>query len=183
MTRYTREDVETHREGYSRNALPAVNVKAYTVPTVWQVVHKFNCEEKLAEQALGYAFESAQGMFWEQASEDVAEYFPGYSVEAFSEGRSGGWLVVRGLPDVETWDAILLSRWRKFERETRAQVVYLCSWESFSESIEANRWTEEGAELFNFFERKDGTSVCVAEANRAAEAAYKATLHADERAE
>jgi hypothetical protein len=43
-----------------------------------------------------------------------------YHVQVYSAGRSGGWLVVSGLPDVESWDAIALGRWVKFEEEVRA---------------------------------------------------------------
>lgn len=31
-------------------------------------------------------------------------------------GRSGGWLYVEGLPDVETWDAIQLGKWSRFAK-------------------------------------------------------------------
>jgi hypothetical protein len=39
--------------------------------------------------------------------------------KVYSDGRSGGWLVVHGLPDVETWDAIALGRWAKFNKMIR----------------------------------------------------------------
>ena len=40
-----------------------------------------------------------------------------YHVQVYSEGRSGGWLVVSGLDDVESWDAIALGRWARFQRQ------------------------------------------------------------------
>jgi hypothetical protein len=69
----------------------------------------------------------ASEMGWERAVESAGEVFG----EAFghydhkrrrvwSAGRSGGWLVVEGLPDVETWDAVAVARWSRFAREVRA---------------------------------------------------------------
>lgn len=42
-----------------------------------------------------------------------------HHVQVYSDGRSGGWLVVHGLPDVETWDAIALGQWAKFNKLIR----------------------------------------------------------------
>jgi hypothetical protein len=42
-------------------------------------------------------------------------YFPDYSVRVWSAGRSGGWAVVEGLPDVDTWGPDLLTKWSEFE--------------------------------------------------------------------
>lgn len=39
-----------------------------------------------------------------------------YHVQVYSEGRSGGWCVVHGLPEIEEWDAIALGRWARFEK-------------------------------------------------------------------
>lgn len=52
---------------------------------------------------------------FEDAENDAIDIFP-QSVKIYGEGRSGGWLVVHGLPDVDEWDAIALARWRRFER-------------------------------------------------------------------
>lgn len=38
-----------------------------------------------------------------------------HHVRVRSAGRSGGWLVVDGLPDVDDWDLQDLNRWRRFE--------------------------------------------------------------------
>lgn len=43
-----------------------------------------------------------------------------YHVQAYSAGRSGGWLVVDGLPDIDDWDAIALNDWRRFHKCVRA---------------------------------------------------------------
>jgi hypothetical protein len=182
MKRFTKDDIETHSEGYGRNSLPAINVKAYDFPSSWKVAEHFKCSEEIAQQALTYAFEHAQEMFWEQASEDIDGYFPGHGgCEVFSEGRSGGWLVVKGLPDISEWDAILVSRWGKFERDMQSAVKDFCSWDNVIEDIEANRWAEEGAERYNFIQRADKSIVCIADANQAAERAREAVLTASPR--
>ena len=43
-----------------------------------------------------------------------------YHVNVYSAGRSGGWLVVDGLPDIDTWDAIDLGVWRRFDKAVHA---------------------------------------------------------------
>lgn len=43
-----------------------------------------------------------------------------YHVQVYSEGRQGGWCVVHGLPDIESWDAIALGRWARFEKAVKA---------------------------------------------------------------
>lgn len=58
---------------------------------------------------------------WEGAIEDVKEIFPSASV--YCEGRSGGWLVVENLPEIESWDAIMLGRWRRAVRYVKAWVA------------------------------------------------------------
>ena len=71
----------------------------------------------------GYGFRSsAAEQAFEMAGEDAAMIWPGYPVKVYAEGRQGGWLVVDGLPDVESWDATMLGRWRRFERYVLAAV-------------------------------------------------------------
>ena len=60
------------------------------------------------------------GCQWRFTGEKV--YQPEAVVKVYSDGRSGGWLVVHGLPDVESWDAIDLGRWAKFEKMIRGLV-------------------------------------------------------------
>lgn len=43
-----------------------------------------------------------------------------YHVNVHSAGRSGGWCVVSGLPDIESWDAIALGEWRRFDKFVRS---------------------------------------------------------------
>lgn len=131
---YTREDVET------RSGHPCVNVKVYgstrsvklpmclcgsrpadqpDTPIVWEYTdpeftHAWIEEHSNDSQADG-AFALACESGWETIHEDAREIF-GVHVKVYSEGRSGGWAVVHGLPDIDTWDAIMLGKWRKFER-------------------------------------------------------------------
>jgi len=154
----TKDDIQYHYEGYRGN--PALNVKVYHFPDIWDVMDHFNIDdEALAEQALNYAFESHACSFWELASDMVAEIFPDTTM--YSEGRSGGWLTVHGLDDVENWDAVMLAKWRKLARLVDAEIEYLSSPEQVFDAIEVNRWAEEGAEAFNFIDFKDGSSACI----------------------
>jgi hypothetical protein len=133
---YTRDDVQTHAE-YFGQARPAVNVKVYRgIHNAWAAFQKDEepdprftldwIEEHVSEDAL-------DSIFWMQcenefeylaswATEDEDAIFPSSRYGRLTverEGRMGGWAVVGGLPDIEEWDAILLARWRKFERVAR----------------------------------------------------------------
>jgi hypothetical protein len=50
----------------------------------------------------------------------LADEIFGRPVKVYSEGRCGGWAIVDGLPDFESWDAVLLARWAKFARVARS---------------------------------------------------------------
>ena len=52
--------------------------------------------------------------------EDEAQDIFGSHVKVYSEGRSGGWAVVHGLKDFDSWDAIDLAKWAKFTKFARA---------------------------------------------------------------
>lgn len=55
---------------------------------------------------------------WEMLGEQAQEIF-GAHVKVWSEGRSGGWAVVDGLDDFDTWDAIMVSKWSRFAKVAR----------------------------------------------------------------
>lgn len=60
---------------------------------------------------------------WENSGDlEYEPVFPDYSgrLKFYRDGRQGGWLVVEGLPDPETWDAIMVARWGKFARVARS---------------------------------------------------------------
>ena len=142
----SREDVETHSDNYGMVQRPAINVKVYHFPSVERVVDHFGCSEATAEKALEWAFESHQGQFWETA-EDEAEYALGEGLKVYSEGRSGGWLVVHGLPDLDGWDAVMLAKWRRFAGLIAQEVEFYTSWEQVEEMIAMNEWALDAQAL------------------------------------
>jgi len=64
--------------------------------------------------ALQVADSIAREIGWEDAHEAAYEVWGSKTVQIYGDGRSGGWLVVRGLGEVEDWDAIELARWTRF---------------------------------------------------------------------
>ena len=165
---YTKDDVQRRSNGHYGAMYPAVNVKAYRFPSVYEIEPSFPgaCSVDL-ERALGYAFESACEGFWQDLQESLREdpdfYFPGYRLTISQDGRSGGWLVVQGLPDFESWDAIMLARWRRFERIIKQDIAWRCSSDSVIEDIHANHWHKPYSSRFNFFDSPGGP-VCIADA-------------------
>lgn len=161
MGRYTKDDVQLHEASFHGPQLPAVNVKIYHFPSTYDVMDRFDCSEEVAGTALEYAFQSVQQAFWEDWANDTSSYFPNHNVKVFSAGRSGGWLVVEGLPEIEDWDAVMFGRWRKFEKAVNADVNHRTGREAVLEDIEANRWAESGARLYNFIDTPDGPKCLV----------------------
>ena len=112
-------------------------------------------EEAFGRMIDTYSSLSAEDSF-EMLREDASEVF-GISgsrnpydgrweaLELWQEGRSGGWLVVNGLPELDSWDAVALSKWRKFERyvlaardahpESVAALVVINAYESHLDRI------------------------------------------------
>lgn len=127
--RYTKEDVETHSAGYYAPYYPAVNVKAYNYPHCWKVADYLDIPEDKAEELLSMIFEQSQEIFWEDVKPLANEIFSDYRVQIYSAGRCGGWVIVQGLPEIESWDAVILAKWRKFERACEQMRDSLCSWE------------------------------------------------------
>jgi len=171
MRTYTKDDVEFHNDGGIGGPwYPAINVKVYSYPSVWKVADEFDCPEEVAQQALEWSFQLDQQVFWEEvqaiADDILAPHFG--KVEVRSAGRSNGWLIVDGVADhdwwqdsvIAGWDAIDIAKWRKFERVIKAIIDDLTSWEHVKENIAANRWTEPGAQEFNFYEFADGHREC-----------------------
>lgn len=161
MKRYTKSDVDTHSANNYAPYYPAVNVKVHGLFSLESKIEdEFKCSEETAEKALEFAFQSAQEMFWDDNAQEIANDVFGDSVTIYSAGRSAGWLVVVGLSEIEDWNAVDLAKWRKFENAIKAEVKYLTSWEYLQDMIDANRWAEEGAEKYNFYEKSDGESFC-----------------------
>lgn len=167
----TRQDVSISYHRFTEGC-PMVNVKAYNFPSAFKIESHFNCEEKEAEQAGQYAFEMGQQSFWEDVQDAAGEIF-GSGVKVHSAGRCSGYATVEGLDEVEKWDAIALSKWRKFEKWCIREVHWLCSTEKVFEDIEANRWVEQGAEAYNFADLPSGETICISEMKaKAAQAGF-----------
>lgn len=158
-------DIDTYWDRSRR--LPAINVKVYDVGiTESDVQERFGCTYEQAEQAIRFAFESAQERFWESAME-LAEHclsrrgiFKYEAVTVYQLGRCGGWLVVDGLPELERWDAIAVTQWAGFVKAIEADIAFLK--ECLLDNIEANEWYKAGAEQYNFIDGADGP-ICIAD--------------------
>lgn len=135
-----KDDITTRYENGSW--VPAVNVKSYaglrSVPLpldlggvsedggkTWQAVttdagftHDW-IERNVSGSDSSAMWEWACQDGWEQAETAAAEVF-GSGVKVYSAGRSGGWLIVEGLDPIESWDAIMVSRWGRFEKQVDA---------------------------------------------------------------
>jgi hypothetical protein len=156
-----KSDIEIYYERGFRSGRPSINVKNFNFAQ-GLTSEKLGCSEETFEKACNYAFESAQRIFWEDAQETAAHYL-GKGIKVFPAGKSGGHLIVNGLDPVETWDAITVSAWGRFEKAILADIKYRCEAEQVEEDIRSNRWNEEGAEEYNFFEKKDGSTICISE--------------------
>lgn len=132
---YSRDDVQMHSDGF-RPGRPAVNVKVYG-----GLSDGFDAWAKLAPADHGdvpveftedwvrehVTEEALDGWFWDTCSfefemiqQDAEEVLGVTDKQVWQEGRSGGWVVVDGLPDLEDWDAVHLAKWRRFEKWARA---------------------------------------------------------------
>jgi hypothetical protein len=161
-------DIETrsHNRGYPP-FYPTINVKVYSLGlSVDALTTKYGCDDDTAEQALTFAFESQQQQFWEQAEELARDIF-GSHVKVYSSGRSSGWLIVRNLPDLESWDAVEVGKWSKFARLIAADIKWRTSAETLADDIEANEWCKVGAERYNFVDTSNGPT-CIADLKAAA---------------
>lgn len=137
MARFTKSDIRTHSEGYGRGAVPAVNVKIHDIGDVDALARRVAVDNgadypeefvrhvaRLSEAERDHFWEYAITDGWEYLQESVnAERVFDRDVEVCSEGRSGGWAVVRGISDwwgdVDTWDAVKVKKWGKFARFAR----------------------------------------------------------------
>ena len=131
--RFTKDSVSFHSDGCGRPGRPAVNIKIRQhITDAWRQYHERNpdvparfCQDWLDENL---DLEAVQ--FWEEQAaihgfklaEGLAVELFGPDVKCWQEGRSGGWLVVDGLPAWESWPAPLVAKWGKFERITRQYV-------------------------------------------------------------
>lgn len=142
--------------------LPALSVKVrnfrMTAETVATVAEEFEpdpgftlewaerYEHERAEE-FAYVYGAVCEDLFEFGEERAREAFQplGYDVKVWSSGRSSGWIVLDGLPDVEDWSPELRAAWEQFAKEceeTLADIPYRVVW-----SLRANVWeTEKEAE-------------------------------------
>lgn len=150
---------------------PTFSVKHYPWIQPGRVALKLGCTEEQAERAIRFYTESAQSQFWEQAQESADFIFKLDTVKIYSAGRSGGNLIASGLPPLESWDAIRVSQWSRFEKSILADIAYRANLDTVCNDIAANNWHLEGAELCNFVDTQDGRTICIAEMKAEAVAA------------
>lgn len=125
-----KDDVEFHSDGF-RPGRPAVNVKVYGRVDSDKVFEDARLNgvddprfepwyrERLEDDSFAeHYFEFACESGWEWLQTDAEDTF-GKGVKVYSEGRSGGWAVVDGLPDFDSWDAVMLAKWARFAKSAR----------------------------------------------------------------
>lgn len=136
--------------------LPAINVKYYKPPEYMadRIAKHFGCDDATAQRAAEWCYESAVEQFWEQAldslnfamlgDENASKFKPcglnegPYSVER--DGRTGGWLIAKGIGTIEEMSGPTFQKWRKFCRFIDGEMKYLASWDYGKSMIEANDW-------------------------------------------
>ncbi len=167
---YKKTDIRVHRARLYAADVPAVNVKVRKslYPVVEAVMERWSVTKELAEKAVDLAFCTHQEQFWEYWGDEsnINEYFPGNYAKVYSAGRSGGWLEVHNLKDLEYWDAIDVMRWYRFQRDVLLDVEYHTSKEVLLESIDSNDYYKPYSSQYNFVQRADGTSFCLADARQ-----------------
>lgn len=138
MTIRKKEDVQiTYHNGVGDRS-PMVNVKVYgsvsSVPLPLELDASFPAgrpdlltthysdpgfthewiEENVSDDEMSEWFYFACESGFEWLQDEASRIFDNYNVTVYSAGRSGGWAVVEGLPEIEEWDAIMLSKWKRF---------------------------------------------------------------------
>lgn len=163
----SKEDIEYHSDGF-RDSKPAVNVKVYDSLSQgfkkWSEYEECDprfteewIEENLSDEALDSTFWWIIEIRWEDLENEAREiwnsrqYPPNnkHTINVYSEGRSGGWAIVDGInTDVDSWDAIEFSKWRRFAKFARTTADYIMA--DVVDSIYCNRfeeWQLEQSEL------------------------------------
>jgi hypothetical protein len=182
-----KSDVTIRRAVYGSDASgPAINVKFYGNFPRHELAAYFKVADDAPEldKALEYAWDTECEQFWESAQDSLnfamlgdaaaGELKPSGTKDSpytvYSAGRSGGWLVVEGLPDVESWDAVMLGKWARFEKLIRQDIEYRTGFEALRDDIEVNEWLKPGAEKYNFIDVA-GETKCIADLKAGAIAA------------
>lgn len=166
-----KEDIEFHKLGY--NSVPAVNVKVYDslsngfrkfVETEGEenIDPRFTeewIEENVPQDAFEYYWMDACEQGWDDLQNKACEIYGSQMIEdrsgrhfryrVYSEGRSGGWAYIDGINhDVESWDAIEFSQWKRFAEYARIRadwIMYDIVWAIYHNRFE--EWQLEQSEL------------------------------------
>jgi hypothetical protein len=121
---------EVQTRYYRGERRPCVNVKVHgsVTPKILAEVERESGEVGFAAWAGDllergkwpeWAFGAACENGWEDLQRDAEDIF-GTRAKVRSEGRSGGWCVVDGISELESWDAVMVSKWARFARWARA---------------------------------------------------------------
>jgi hypothetical protein len=136
---YSKESVQFHREGMWGPGVPAVNVKMQRIDLRDVQLPLPEGSMDGVESHTDAAFtqdwidanvnEEERGDIWSEACREgwemldsMAKEIWGQEAKVFSEGRSGGWATVDGIKEFEQWDAVDLSKWRRFEEYAKEVV-------------------------------------------------------------
>lgn len=118
--RFRKSDIQFHSDMY-RAAQPAINIKVRDDPRKLTPYLAIGCDYRFTWDWIDeHVSDDDQSEWWWDACNNLAgqlvedaqeNLFPGEKF--YTEGRSGGWLVMHGYTrsDVEGWDAIMVSRW------------------------------------------------------------------------
>jgi hypothetical protein len=79
-------------------------------------------DEHLTDEEKSNWWEAACSDNFAQGVQLAEETWPHRKIEVYTEGRSGGWLVVHGLEDPEDWPQQDIDTWAKFKEQVRALV-------------------------------------------------------------
>ena len=135
-------DVVSWHSEYHRNPKPAINVKHYfSYNSIRHLIDEYG------ETEYELAYEDCKEAFWEHYAQEVSERF-GYG-KVYSEGRSGGWLVVENPPMFEGEKSNLeyndddtlkeeLKKWLDFQIEILSEMDYCCN-QRLTEILEESR--------------------------------------------
>lgn len=110
----------------TRSGLPALNVKVYDLrqwPSAEHITATYAVPAPAAQHMLEQLWNIAVEDFWRDATLTAEEYLP-RGAEVFSDGRSGGWLLVDGLGDVAEWTTAQRQQWTRFTNGIQQSIRY-----------------------------------------------------------
>lgn len=126
---YSKDDVQLghHLREFGRH--PTVNVKVHgwwrdtPIDPADLDIDEYDADEYTHDWIEAHVTgDQLDGWFW-SAVESERDYLSDWADEIFARpcklefhGRSGGWAYLTHLPDIDDWDAVMLAKWRKFER-------------------------------------------------------------------